>query len=140
MKIGHNKAFWLLFLHSFKICNMSFTLTCFTGKYFTEPSPEVQLKWDYLNLYRVTWGHLNWFKLIWGHLGWFGLPWLLLWLLKILFHLNLFFLIEPHSGEAYAGTGDSLWYIFILQKERDRGLCLLSAATKTFANGKLSQM
>ena len=48
------------------------------------------------------------------------------------------FLFEPHLGVAYTGEGDSLQYIFILQEEKREGLevllCLLCAATKTFAN------
>ena len=42
MKIGHYKAFLLSFLHSFKSCNISFTLTCITGKYFMKPWPDIR--------------------------------------------------------------------------------------------------
>ena len=105
-KIGHNNAFWLLFLHCFKIRNISFALASITGKYFRKLWPDwgcFQVIWCNLGLFMVI------FKLIQGKLGTFWLPWLLLSLLKILLHFNqCFFLFERQLGEAYADTGDSL--------------------------------
>ena len=95
MKIGHKKAFWLLFLNCFKTCSISFTLTCITGNYFTivwADTGRIHLIWGHIGILRIIWTHLDWFKIIWDKLGSFGLPWLLVSLLKILFHLNLFFI------------------------------------------------
>ena len=145
-KIGHNKAFLLVLLHCFKIRNLSFTLTCITGKYFTKPWPDwgwFQLIWGHSGLLRVIWTHLDWFKLSWGQWGSLGLPWLLVSPLKILFHLNLFLLFEQHLGDAYVGKRDSLWYIYILQEEKGEEnrswgviLHLLSPGMKTSVNLK----
>ena len=55
----------------------------------------------HLGSFRYSKGHLSLFrqfKLIWDQLGSFGLPWLLVPLLKILFHLKLFFFIWTALG------------------------------------------
>ena len=123
MKIGHNMVFLLLFLHRFKIYNISFTMTCITGKYFIKPWPD--------------WGC---FQLIWGQLGSSGLPWLLVTLLKILFHLSLLFWIWNALGWCLHRQG-GLPLIYLHSstgKETGEGdLHLLSAGMKTFPKRKL---
>ena len=65
MKIGHNKAFWLLFLNCFKIRNISFTLTCITGKHFT-------IVWVDIGCTHMIWGLISFEPIffIWTALGW----------------------------------------------------------------------
>ena len=135
MKIGHKKAFLLLFLHYFKIHNLPFTLTCITGNYFTKPWPD----WGHLGLFMVIWVNLDWFKLIWGQWGSFNLPWLLVSLLKILFHLNIFFYLNCTwmMLTQAMGTLSSISLFFKRKRERGwqgggggGGVCLLSAGTK----------
>ena len=134
------QGFWL-FLHCFKIRNISLTLECITDKYFTKLWPDwgcFKLIWGHLGLFRVIWTHLDWFKLIWGQLGTFGLPWLLVSLMKIVFHLNLFFYLNPSWVTLYTGkrTLSNIFLLFKRKRERGRSevLCLLSAGRKTFAS------
>ena len=140
MKIGHNKAFWLLFLNCFKILNISFRPTCITGKHFTIVWADIgciYLIWGHLGTLRVILAHLDWFKVIWDQLGSFGLPWLLESLLKILFHLNPFFYLNLTWVKLTQARGTLFHISLLFKRKRDRGLRLLSAGTKTFANWKL---
>ena len=103
-----------------KIRNISFTLTCITGKHFTIVWADIgciHLIWGHLGTLRVIWALLDWFKLIWDQLGSFGFPWLLVSLLKILFHLNLFF----YLNRAWVKLTQAWWTLSLIYPYSSRG-------------------